>query len=86
MIKLADLKDENGTSIQSHAEVFLEKVNSAGLSCALLLAYPPENLVLLSNLPTESVADVLSQIASQIRKEPSVHAPLDIVSNPTKIN
>lgn len=85
MKKLSDIKDENGTSMQAHAEVFLEKVDSAGLSCAVLLAFPPNNLILLSNLPTDGVADILNQIASQIRKQPDLQTPLDI-GNPTQIN
>ena len=85
-MKLADIKDENGTSLQTFADMLVEKTQRAGLQLVLILAQEPDFLHLLSNVPVEALPDVLSQLAAQMRKHPKTREKRTDLQNPTEKN
>lgn len=66
--KLADLKDANGTSLQSYAETLVDKAIEHDANVVILVAVPPAGLHLISNIPADVVAESLSEMASLMRK------------------
>jgi hypothetical protein len=67
--QLAEIKDANGTSVQSYTEAFVEKCIEVGLNVVVLLAAPPDKLHMMTNIPQAVVPDALNQYASLMRKE-----------------
>jgi hypothetical protein len=67
--RLADIKDDNGTSLQSHAELLLEKADTAGLLTYMVFLSPDGNLfTTMSNIAVHEQPDLLHRIAAQMRK------------------
>lgn len=78
MKKLADVKDDNGTSLQSYADVLLQKADAAGVTVIVLAMVPNAtptqslaDLIVMHNVASiAALPDVLNQLASQMRKKP----------------
>lgn len=67
--KLADIKDDNGTSLQSYAESLMEKGDAAGLFVFQFFASPDGNLfTTISNIPLHQQPDLLHRLAAQMKK------------------
>jgi len=67
--KLADIKDANGTSLQSYAESVMEKSDTAGLLTFMVFLSPDGNLfTTISNIAVHEQPDLLHRIAAQMRK------------------
>src|SRR5581483_2659594 len=71
MTKLVDLKDANGTSLQSYVDTLVEKADAAGTTIVVLIAREPDVLDVKTNVPLAVLPDALSQLASQMRKNPT---------------
>lgn len=84
--KLADLKDANGTSLQSYVELLMEKANEAGANVVILVAAPPASLHLVTNVDSTVIPDVLSQLASQMRKKPVRKEVKNVNPKETQVN
>lgn len=73
--KLADIKDEHGTSLQSFAELIAQKADRADVRFLALFVVPDPaeeegaSLHTIGNVDMEIVPDFLSQLAAQMRKK-----------------
>lgn len=73
--KLADVKDENGTSLQSFAELLAQKADRADVRFIALFVIPDDGVVegaslhTIGNVDMAVIPDFLSQLASQMRKQ-----------------
>jgi len=80
-VKLSDIKDANGTSLQAYADTLIEKINETGnltgiiIICDLEKARQGENdgLHLLSTLGqgATNVPAILKALADQMKRSPS---------------
>lgn len=68
-MKLVDIKDDNGTSLQAYADTLMQKADEKGVIVVVLALTPPDGLQVLHNTANPAaLPDVLSQMAAQMRK------------------
>jgi hypothetical protein len=72
MSKLVDLKDSNGTSLQSYITTLIDKVDeiSPEATLTIIIASPPDQLDVVSSVQLQNLPDALSQLASIMRSGP----------------
>lgn len=70
--KLADIKDDHGTSLQSYAESIMEKSDAAGLLTFMAFLSPDGNLfTTISNISIHDQPDFLHRVAADMKKPKS---------------
>lgn len=85
-MKLSDIKDDNGTSLQSYADDLMQKADAKGLTVVMIFAGDPDFLQSIQNIPVAAIPDVLNQMASQMRKQPKSFENRNELRNPTQKN
>lgn len=75
-MKLADMKDANGTSLQSHVDVFKDKLEEFGVLYAIFFVQSGAGIVLpeldmVSNVDPKKLGVFLHSLANQMRNTPA---------------
>lgn len=85
-MKFQDITDENGTSINSYAELLAEKAKAAGLVSILVFASKEKNMIHTISTLDGSPANALIQLGrSMLANEPVKNEGMDPVS-PNNVN
>jgi hypothetical protein len=89
MTKLIDICDANGTSIQTYAEVLIDKCKASGLTPCLIFIHKttpgvkPE-LLIITTLRSHNVAAALRQIANElVEQRPAAEVQTRKTSEPS---
>lgn len=85
-MKFQDITDENGTSINSYAELLAEKAKAAGLVSILVFASKEKNMIHTISTLDGSPANALIQLGrSMLANEPTKREGMEPVS-PNNVN
>lgn len=85
-MKFQDIKDENGTQLQTYAELLAEKAKAAGLVSILVFASKEKNMIHTISTLDGSPANALIQVGrSMLANEPAKNEGMDPVS-PNNVN
>lgn len=85
-MKFQDITDENGTSLNSYAELLAEKAKTAGLVSILVFASKEKNMIHAISTLDGSPANALIQLGrSMLANEPTKREGMEPVS-PNNVN
>jgi hypothetical protein len=71
-LKFEDIRDDNGTSLKSYAEVLIEKAASLGFVTIAILASKDRDILHVQTNCDGSIPGVLTQLAKQMSaKQPN---------------
>lgn len=77
-MKLSDIRDSNGTSIQSHAEVFADKLREQpSVTFVILLVHKPSKAIhTITNVDMQALPRALKELSHQMRHPAKGEAPV----------
>lgn len=82
-MKLPDLKDSNGTSIQSYAETLVEKCAEHDLiSVLLFISKDSKHIHAIAPMPSTMLPQFLKELVHQMRKPPKGESSIKLTDAP----